>query len=301
MALFLAVFLSSLAVLLTKKGLSKFPFDNFKEFCSDWGKNVKEVLSNFTWILGVGLFIAGWMCFFFSLRGLDLSVSRTIYSTNIVVVFFLTKKFTDEKFSRNEIVMFIVVTLGTLMVTLSSEPTAVKSYDLFTAILFFLVFYIVAFLCIIPPFIKKGRLIIPLAVGAGVFFGLGSLLSMFLSINAANETFFSLETLRSLIFSALVWFFLLNEFLAFFFSQISLSKTKAAIVVSMGNAMANFIPVLGAMIIFREIVSASSIVLLTLRISGIVLITAAISFFTFVQNMGEKEKIDKSPTTKSNS
>ncbi|GAB4324176.1 MAG: hypothetical protein Kow0069_29650 [Promethearchaeota archaeon] len=285
-----AVLASSFGVLVLKQGLLRLPFHSFSEFKREFRNNLGVVLRNPRWDAGVVLVLSGWFLFFFSLQGLDLSVAKPIYSSNVAFLLLFSRWLEREKLNGREWMFFSVVLAGTVLVAANSEFTRdavpVVARVAMTALL---VYGAVATLLLAAWLAPKLRNELQ-AVAGGVLFGAGALYSTALA-DALNAAPLSPQSLLLLALNPLSWCFALNELAAFVVSQFTWARGKTAVVGALVNAFSLTTPVLGALFLFGELLGAGSSLVVAGRLVGVCLVVAATTALLATTSRGSLQEL----------
>jgi uncharacterized membrane protein len=259
----LSAILVGVSVAMERKGLSTLP-----EITP--GESARNPLGIIRILVFCRLWLAGWIIaqigWAFSVQAFyigDFNVVKALSSLSIVVATVLCVRLLGEKLNFIEKVGIVLVTVGTLSVSLEPEVTKQGFVDYNAFILFNGIALVLAFSLMILNSIRSKKSGKPSweaasATAAGVFYSVSSLFQYLATYGAqGGQRTFNLFSIDSWLAFLLNVPFILGYaiiVLGFFSFQSAMSRGRASIAFPISTSLGIAIPVLGSTLIFGEMI-----------------------------------------------
>lgn len=263
--LYLAIFsaiLGGIGVAMERKGLTNLPEITPGKIARNPVKAVVTLVLCKIWIAGWIIAQISWALSVQAFHIGDFNVVKTVSSLSIVAATILCVGLLKERLSFIEKTGIVIVTAGTILVSLQSQVTKPGFVDYNSFVLFNGVALALAFSLLIANSVRgKGSNSssweVASATAAGVFYSISALFQNLASYTEqGGQQAFNLFSLQS-------WLsFLLNApfvigyaiiLLAFFSFQSAMSRGRASIAYPVSTSLGIAIPVLGSALIFGEL------------------------------------------------
>jgi multidrug transporter EmrE-like cation transporter len=282
----LSAILGGIGVAMERKGLSQLPEITPGKIVGNPVRVVVTLVLCKIWIAGWITAQIGWALAVQAFHIGDFNVVKTVSSLSIVVATILCVLLLNEKLSLIEITGIVVVTAGTVLVSLQSQVTKPGYVDYNSFALFNGIALVLAFSLLIANNVrgkgsKSSSWEVTSATAAGIFYSVSALFQNLASYTEqGGQQAFNLFSIES-------WLsFLLNVpfvvgyaiiLLAFFSFQSSMSRGRASIAYPVSTSLGIAIPVLGSALIFGELLvvpvdSSIQFPLSYLRVIGTVIV-----------------------------
>jgi drug/metabolite transporter (DMT)-like permease len=282
----LSAILSGVAVAVERKGLSRLPEITPGKIARNPIRVVVTLVLCRIWIAGWIIAQIGWA---FSVQAFhigDFNVVKTVSSLSIVVATILCVRLLNEKLSFIEKTGIVVVTAGTILVSLQSQVTKPGYVDYNSFALFNGIALVLAFSLLIANNVrgkesKSSSWEVTSATAAGIFYSVSALFQNLASYaeQGGQQAFnlFSIESWLSFLLNVPFIIGYAIILLAFFSFQSSMSRGRASIAYPISTSLGIAIPVLGSALIFGELLvvpvdSAIQFPLSYLRVIGTVMV-----------------------------
>ena len=258
---------------------------------STW-HNLKNFLTNKTWLFGFLLINVQWVFFFFALEWGSLSLVIPMAGVGLIVLVIFSYFYLKEPITKPEIIAILGIISGVIILGVTSsesEPTysLIEMNDFLklpAAIIFIIVFTVLMIGLVLFSVIKQ----IPITgalfgLASGVASGLGVIFTKAVTGGFDSSNFWAtfVDALKNWI-----WWIYLALLLAFniastIFLQFGYQKSRAVIVSPLFSMASLVVPVIGGLVIFSEwssyspgIIIAKSIALILIA-GGILLLSIA--------------------------
>lgn len=257
----LSAILGGIAVAMERKGLSQLPEITPGKIAKNPLKVVLTLVLCKLWIAGWIIAQIGWALSVQAFHIGDFNVVKTVSSLSIVVATVLCVRLLGEKLNFVEKSGIVIVTVGTIFVSMESQITKQGFVDYNAFIIFNGVALLLAFSLLMASNIrgKKSNASgweVTSAMAAGIFYSVSALFQNLASYaEQGGQGAFNLFSIES-------WLaFLLNVpfivgyaiiLLGFFSFQSAMSRGRASIAYPISTSLGIAIPVLGSALIFGE-------------------------------------------------
>jgi multidrug transporter EmrE-like cation transporter len=319
--LFLAILsaiLAGIGVAMERKGLSRLPEITPGKIARNPVKVVLTLVLCRIWIAGWIIAQIGWALSLQAFNLGDYNVVKALSSLGIVVATVLCVLLLGEKLGVVEKAGIVLVTVGTLSVSLESQLTKTGLVDYNALVIFNLIALVLAFSLMIASRTRSGgsgalAWEAASATAAGIFYSVSSLFQYLAEYGPQGSlrpfNMLSLDSWLSYLLSVPFVIAYAVLLLGFFSFQSSMSRGRASIAYPISTSLGIAIPVLGSALIFGEllVVPVSSIIqfpLSYLRLIGTVMVIlggALIqthSWKIFRKNQGNANDANKKKTEK---
>lgn len=270
----LSCVLFSVGSAMQKHGVSTtFPKISFSTFISKRKEILYSIVKNWLWVVGVIFWFLGWILHFQALKE-DISVVQPLMNTQIFVVVLIGIFILKEKLLFYEWIGIGILILGAIVLSFTGVKTAEKKVvEGFS--LFVLTSIIVGIMVLIVLLTKKMK-------GTPWEAGLAIIAGLLFSINAIYmKTTTNIITQSGIDFSLsspYVWFKVLTTPyflgvviagpLGFIATQAAFSHGRAAIVVPISATVSMLLPVISAVVVFKEDVTLLRLIGITIILIG---------------------------------
>ncbi|WXG43612.1 MAG: EamA family transporter [Promethearchaeati archaeon SRVP18_Atabeyarchaeia-1] len=257
----LSAILVGFSVAMERKGLSQLPEITPGKIARNPIRVVLSLILCKLWIVGWIIAQVGWALWVQAINIGDFNVAKTLSSLSIVVATLLCVRLLGERLNHIEKAGIILVTLGTLSVSLESQVTKPGFVDYNAFIAFNGIALGFAFSLMIASGIRKkeqGRPIweVSSATAAGIFYSVSALFQNLASYTTpsgqAGFNLFSIQSWLAFLLNAPFIVGYLIILLGFFSIQSAMSRGRASIAYPISTSLGIAIPVLGSALIFGE-------------------------------------------------
>ena len=253
-----ASFFWGIGTAMQKHGVeTSFPKITLKQLLTSVFSVLKTLILNPSWAVGLGSMIGGMLCFSYALAHGDISLVQPLINLTMVIAALIGVFFLGEKVTGIEWGGISVMLIGVVFVSIEGgEPTSVQPETgklvligiIFTTLMFGSLF--------LGKIVKRLGSEFTLALAAGFGFGLANTMGKVLTQRVIEEVGeFSLTNLECLISIATdfpLWFVILANVVAFFFSQTAFANGRVSLISPIMTILANTTPVVAAIMAFNE-------------------------------------------------
>jgi uncharacterized membrane protein len=259
----LSAILVGVSVAMERKALSTLPEITPGESARNPLKVLRILVFCRLWLAGWIIAQIGWAFAVQAFHIGDFNVVKTLSSLSIVVATLLCVRLLAEKLTFIEKAGIILVTVGTLSVSLESDVTKQGLVDYNAFILFNGVALVIAFSLIVVNSARsrksgKPSWEVASATAAGIFYSVSSLFQYLATYGAqGSQREFNLFSLDSWLAFLLNIPFIVGYaiiLLGFFSFQSAMSRGRASIAFPISTSLGIAIPVLGSILIFGELI-----------------------------------------------
>jgi drug/metabolite transporter (DMT)-like permease len=253
--------LGGIGVTMERKGLSQLPEITPGRIARNPLRVVTGLILCKIWIAGWIVAQIGWALSVQAFHIGDFNVVKTVSSLSIVVATVLCVLTLGEKLGRLEITGIVLVTLGTVFVSLEYQTTKSGTVDYNAFALFNGVALVLALSLLIANSIRSRESNSSIweatsATAAGIFYSVSSLFQYLASYQSQSGQrefdIFSIESWAAFMLNIpfIVGYAII--FLGFFSFQSAMSRGRASVAYPVSTALGIAIPVLGSTLIFGE-------------------------------------------------
>ena len=267
----LAAFCFNYGVILQKKGLLQgLPDIKFDEGIQNVISTFKSFFKNKNWTFGFFLGIIGYIPYLISQSLVGIVVTQPLTSVGLLVLVYFAYKKLEEHIGSIEIASFFIMGLGTILIGLAQVSEIFIDIQSIAISLILFSFLLIAF-SIVFYFIStrvRGKSIegVFIIIIAGLGFSLGSIFSSAL-VQALNSGFFfniPILGLFEILFGVFwfepyhiwafiaFWFMIIFNIVAIPFTQASLQKGKAVLLVPIQSTVNMIVPLIAGLLIFQQ-------------------------------------------------
>nr|MDO8099546.1 hypothetical protein [Candidatus Njordarchaeota archaeon] len=259
----LAAILGGIGVAMERKGLSQVPEITPGKIVRNPIKVLLSMILCKLWIAGWIIAQIGWALAVQAFYIGDFNVVKTVSSFSIVVATVLGVRLLGEKLNFIEKVGIVLVTVGTLSVSLESQVTKQGFVDYSAFIVFNGIALALAFSLMIANSIRSKESNAPTweatsATAAGIFYSVSSLFQYLATYGAqGGQREFNLFSIDSWVAFLLNVPFIVGYaiiLLGFFSFQSAMSRGRASLAYPISTSLGVAIPVLGSTLIFGEMI-----------------------------------------------
>jgi len=269
---------------------------------SAW-QNLKNFLTNKTWLFGFFLLNAQWIFFLYALEWGSLSLVIPMAGVGLIVLVFFSYFYLKEPITKPEIIAILGIIPGVIIMGVTNseseptysilemsnflkEPTAIVFIVLFTAVMIGLVLFS------INKKISVAGILFGLA--SGVASGLGVIFTKAVTggFDSSNFWITIVDALKNWVWWIYLALLLLFNIGSTIFLQFGYQKSKAVIVLPLFSVASLVVPVFGGLVIFSEW-SSYSIGIIIAKSIALVLITGGILLLSIASTRGTEKMVDK--------
>ena len=269
---------------------------------STW-QNLKNFLTNKTWLLGFFLLNAQWIFFLYALEWGSLSLVIPMVGVGLIVLVIFSYFYLKEPITKPEIIAILGIIPGVIILGATSSESE-STYSLIemsnflkepTAIIFIVIFTAIMIGMVLFSINKKISL-------AGVLYGIASGLASGLGViftKAVTGGFDSSDfwiTIVDALKNWVWWIFfallLIFNIASTIFLQFGYQKSKAVIVSPLFSMASLIVPIIGGLVIFSEW-SSYSIGIIIAKSFALVLITGGILLLSIASTKEIEKLADK--------
>jgi drug/metabolite transporter (DMT)-like permease len=258
----LSAILSGIGVAMERKGLSQLPEITPGKIAKNPIRVIITLVLCWIWIAGWIIAQIGWALSLQAINMGDFNVVKALSSLSIVIATILCVRLLSEQLGVIEKVGILLVTAGTLSVSLESQLTKTGFVNYNAFVIFNGIALVLAFSLIIANSVKSRQSSSPAwevtsATAAGIFYAVSSLFQYLAQYgpqgNLRPFNMFSIDSWVTYLLSIpfVVGYAIL--LLGFFSFQSSMSRGRASIAYPVSTSLGIAIPVLGAALIFGEL------------------------------------------------
>ncbi|MBD3192296.1 MAG: hypothetical protein GF308_16775 [Candidatus Heimdallarchaeota archaeon] len=299
----LAVFLAILAysmlnigLALEKKGAAELPEIETESFF----QNLKNFLTNKTWLIGFLLTNVQWIFFLLALEYGNLSLVTPMMGVGLVVLVIFSYFYLKEPIVMSEIISIFLIIIGVVVLGVTTSNSETRyTFDEITiqlsslsSVFFFMIVVILGIGLIIFSVIRKFSLAdFTFGLAGGIASGLGAI---FTKAFLAGIDFIHFSDSFLIAIKQWEWWLFLFLFVGFniismVLPQVGFQKGRAIIVTPLFSVIALLTPCIGGVILFNEW-SNSGFWMIFSKIIAIVVIVIGVGILSF---RSEKQKIEK--------
>ena len=276
---------------------------------STW-HNLKNFLTNKTWMFGFFLVNIQWVFFLFALEWGSLSLVIPMAGVGLIVLVIFSYFYLKEPITKPEIIAILGIISGVIILGVTSSESE-STYSLIemndflketTAIIFIVVFTVIMIGMVLFSINKQISV-------AGVLYGLASGLASGLGViftkavtggfDSSNFWITFVDALKNWIWWIYLALLLLFNIASTIFLQYGYQKSKAVIVSPLFSMASLVVPVIGGLVIFSEW-SSFSIGIIIAKSVALVIITSGILLLS-IASTKETEKSEDKNEIKENS
>jgi uncharacterized membrane protein len=261
--------LGGVSAVLSKKGILKIGGLRVERSWTTFFQTFKRLVTTPIWFLGAILGILGFCVYLLALQNFELSVVKPLVNTNLAFTFLFAYIFFKEQLKWTEWAGIIGIMMGMIFLGIITRGSTgiIELVPLFGLLPITIVGIILLGVFIITERIQNQEFFY--SISAGIFYGLGAIFSKAILILISPITNISL-----LIFTVVM--FSLTYIVAIVSQQFAFNNGRLSIVSPITNSISILIPVLGAAIIFNEVIYFEKLLGLIFILFGIILLRRTI-------------------------